>query len=149
MLFQFAPVIEAGIKSGLYEIVRNPVTGQLLGIARDKVTGRFVAHAVGMTTKAAAGLIIDPLIAPTQLVLGGIQMIQTHIGFQETYRKLDVICGWFTNPPNKCRSSASDYSCNWCRNYSRCSLISGEPPPNFKAERRRKATEDRSQRRLY
>lgn len=90
MLFQFAPVIEAGIRSGVYEIVRNPVTGQLLGIARDKATGRFVAHAVGMATKAA-GFTIDPLVAPAQLVLGGLQMIQTHLGFQETYKRLDVI----------------------------------------------------------
>ena len=88
MIFQFAPVIEAGIRSGVYEIVRNPVTGQLLGIARDKATGRFVAHAVGMATKAAG---INPLVAPAQLILGGVNIIQTHMGFQETYRKLDVI----------------------------------------------------------
>ncbi|HEY9783156.1 MAG TPA: hypothetical protein V6D09_23820 [Leptolyngbyaceae cyanobacterium] len=90
MLFQFAPVIEAGIRSGVYEIVRNPVTGELLGIARDKATGRFVAHAVGMATKAA-GLTIDPLVAPAQVLIGGIQMMQTHMGFQKTYRMLDAI----------------------------------------------------------
>jgi hypothetical protein len=90
MLFQFAPVIEAGIISGVYEIVRNPVTGQLLGIARDKATGRFVAHAVGMATKAA-GFTIDPLVAPAQVLIGGIQMMQTHMGFQKTYRMLDAL----------------------------------------------------------
>lgn len=90
MLFQFAPAIEAGIRSGVYEIVRNPVTGQLLGIARDKATGRFVAHAVGMATNAA-GLTIDPLVAPAKALLGGIQMIQTHFGFQKTYRMLDAL----------------------------------------------------------
>lgn len=88
MLFQFAPAIEAGIKSGVYEIVRNPVTGQLLGIARNKATGQFVAHAVGMATKASG---IDPLVAPAKALLGGIQMIQTHFGFQKTYRMLDAL----------------------------------------------------------
>lgn len=91
MLFQFAPAIEAGIKSGVYEIVRNPITGQLLGMARDKATGRFVAHAVGMTVKKAAGLAIDPLTAPLQLGFGVAHMVQTHKGFQETYKRLDVI----------------------------------------------------------
>lgn len=88
MLFQFAPIIEAGIKSGVYEIVRNPVTGQLLGIARDKATGRFVAHAVGLTTNAAG---IDPLVAPARLILDGISIVQTHMGFQKTYRMLDAL----------------------------------------------------------
>lgn len=67
MLFQFAPAIEAGIRSGVYEIVRNPVTGQLLGIARDKATGRFVAHAIGVTR--------DPLVVSAQALVGNIQML--------------------------------------------------------------------------
>ena len=37
MLFQFAPVIQAGIDSGMYEVVRNTVTGQLLGITSVRV----------------------------------------------------------------------------------------------------------------
>jgi len=90
MLFQFAPAIQAGINSGVYEIVRNTATGQLLGIARDKVTGQFVAQAVGITTKAA-GLTIEPLIAPAHLVIGGLQMVQTHKGFQKTYKMLDAL----------------------------------------------------------
>ena len=88
MIFQFAPVIEAGIRSGVYEIVRNPVTGQLLGIARDKATGRFVAHAVGIATKVAG---IDQLIAPAQIILEGINIVQTHMGFQKTYKMLDAL----------------------------------------------------------
>jgi hypothetical protein len=87
MIFQFAPEIQALINSGAYEVVRNS-TGELLGIARNKATGQFVAHAVGMATKAAG---INPLVAPAQLILGGVNIIQTHMGFQETYRKLDVI----------------------------------------------------------
>lgn len=87
MLFQFATAIQAGINSGIYEVVCNPVTGQLLGIVRDKATGQFVAHAVGMTIKAA-GLTIEPLIAPVELLMGGLQMVQTHKGFQKTYKML-------------------------------------------------------------
>ena len=87
MIFQFAPKIQALINSGAYEVVRNSA-GELLGIARNKATGQFVAHAVGMATKAAG---INPLVAPAQLILGGVNIIQTHMGFQETYRKLDVI----------------------------------------------------------
>ena len=74
MMFQFAPAIQAGINHGVYEIVRNTATGELIGIAKNKVTGQFVAHAVGMTTKAA-GFAIDPLIASTQIVMGGMQMV--------------------------------------------------------------------------
>ena len=87
MIFQFASKIQALINSGAYEVVRNSA-GELLGIARNKATGQFVAHAVGMATKAAG---INPLVAPAQLILGGVNIIQTHMGFQETYRKLDVI----------------------------------------------------------
>ena len=90
MLFQFTNAIQAGINSGMYEIVRNPVTGQLLGIARDKATGQFVAHAVGMLNKAGS-FVIEPLIAPAQFVMGGLQMVQTHKGFQETYRRVDMV----------------------------------------------------------
>jgi hypothetical protein len=52
MLFQFAPAIQALINSGNYEIVRDTVSGQLLGIVRDKATGKFVAHAVSLATAA-------------------------------------------------------------------------------------------------
>jgi hypothetical protein len=90
MLFQFAPAIQAGINSGAYEIVRNTATGQLLGLVRDKATGQFVAHAVGLTTKVA-GLSINSLFAPAQLAMGGLHMAQTHLGFQKTYRMLDVL----------------------------------------------------------
>ncbi len=88
MLFQFAPAILAGINSGMYEVVRNTATGQLLGIARDKATGYFVANAVGL---ASNGFSINPLFAPAQLVMGGVQMFQTHKGFQKTYRMLDTL----------------------------------------------------------
>jgi hypothetical protein len=90
MLFQFAPAIQAGINSGAYEVVRNTATGQLLGLVRDKATGHFVAHAVGLTTKVA-DLSINSLFTPIQVAMGGLQMAQTHLGFQKTYRMLDAL----------------------------------------------------------
>lgn len=89
MLFKFAPEVQALIDSGVYEVVRNSA-GELLGIARNKATGKFVAHAIDFTTEAA-GWTIDPLIAPAQLVIGVIQMVQTHKGFQKTYKMLDAL----------------------------------------------------------
>lgn len=74
MLFQFDSAIQAGIDSGMYEVVRNTATKQLLGIVRSKETGHFVAQAIGVTTKAV-GLTIEPLIAPVQFVMGGLQMV--------------------------------------------------------------------------
>jgi hypothetical protein len=61
-----------------------------LGLVRDKATGQFVAHAVGLTTKVA-GLSVNSLFAPAQFAIGGLQMAQTHLGFQKTYRMLDVL----------------------------------------------------------
>ena len=90
MLFQFAPAIQELINSGNYEIVRDTVTGQLVGIVRDKATGKFVAHAVGLATKAT-GFTVNPLFAPAQLVMGGLQMVQTHMGFQKTYTMLNAL----------------------------------------------------------
>lgn len=89
MLFQFAPAIQALINSGNYEIVRDTVTGQLVGIVRDKATGKFVAHAVGLATKV--GSPVNPLFAPAQLVMGGLEMAQTHTGFQKTYTMLNAL----------------------------------------------------------
>lgn len=57
-------------------------------MARDRVTGHFVAHAIGAVVNNNPLL---PLVAPTQFALGGLQMMQTHIGFQQTYKRLDVI----------------------------------------------------------
>jgi hypothetical protein len=90
ILFQFAPAIQALIDSGKYEIVRNAVTGELLGIVRDKATGKFVAHAVGVAIEAT-GFPVNALFAATQVVMGGLQMFQTHMGFQKTYRMLEAL----------------------------------------------------------
>jgi hypothetical protein len=90
MLFQFAPAIQALINSGNYEIVRDTVSGQLLGIVRDKATGKFVAHAVSLASNVI-GSPVNPLFAPVQLVMGGLQMVQTHLGFQKTYTMLNAL----------------------------------------------------------
>jgi len=82
MIFVFPPHIEAGIVSGTYEVVKNSA-GVLLGIARNKATGHFVGTAIH---KAA-----EPFLAIPTFVLDATQMVQTHLGFQETYKRLDVI----------------------------------------------------------
>lgn len=90
MMFQFAPAIQAEINSGVYEVVRNAVTGELIGVAR-RATGEFVALAIGMVTEAG-GLGIDPLLTPPQLATGGLQLVQTQIGFQkQTAKILDLL----------------------------------------------------------
>ncbi len=90
MLFQFAPAIQALIDSGNYEIVRDTVSGQLLGIVRDKATGKFVAHAVSLASNVI-GSPVNPLFAPVQVAMGGLEMIQTHLGFQKTYTMLNAL----------------------------------------------------------
>ncbi|MEG4202198.1 hypothetical protein [Microcoleus sp. Pol12A5] len=82
MVFVFPPHIQAGIISGTYEVVKNSA-GVLLGIARDRATGHFVGAAIGM--------VAEPLLAIPDFVLGVGQMVQTDMGFKETYKRLDVI----------------------------------------------------------
>lgn len=86
MLFQFTPAVQAAIDAGKYVLVYS--NGVPIGMARDRVTGYFVAHAIGAVVNNNPLL---PLVAPTQFALGGLQMMQTHIGFQQTYKRLDVI----------------------------------------------------------
>ena len=89
--FVFPPTIQAGIASGAYEVVRNGATGQLLGIARDTATGRFVGHAVGAVTN---NNILFALLGANPILGGGIgigKMVQTHQGFQAVLNNLNVI----------------------------------------------------------
>ena len=102
MFFVFPPHIQAGIISGTYEVVKNSA-GVLLGIARDRATGRFVGSAIGMVAQplrdtvtghfvgSAIGMVAEPLLAIPDFVLGVAQMVQTDLGFKETYKRLDVI----------------------------------------------------------
>ncbi|MDJ0734858.1 MAG: hypothetical protein QNJ47_12450 [Nostocaceae cyanobacterium] len=50
MLFTFPPAIQAGIEAGKYVVVVSQ-KGNLLGIARERLTGRIVGHAVGVTVQ--------------------------------------------------------------------------------------------------
>ena len=94
LTFVFEPHIQALIDKGVYEIVRNKATGEFLGVVRDKATGQFVKIAIAIVKNSSG---VNPLIAPLQfattVVTSGAQMIQTHKGFQKTYRMLDAIQG--------------------------------------------------------
>lgn len=86
----FRPAIQAGINSGAYEVVRNGA-GQVLAIARDKSTGRFVAQGVGVLTN---NIPLFSLLGTNPILGGAIgigQMIQTHRGFQAVLGNLNAI----------------------------------------------------------
>lgn len=82
MIFTFSDSIQAGIAAGKYARVFT-AGGVPIGIARDVATGRFVGHAIGMG--------INPLISPVSALLGGMQMYQTHRGFQAVQSALGVL----------------------------------------------------------
>ncbi|NJL63084.1 MAG: hypothetical protein HC903_16185, partial [Methylacidiphilales bacterium] len=86
MLFAFTPVIQAGMEAGKYLQVFN--NGIPIGMVRDAATGQFVAHAV---SAAVDGNPLLPLFAPTQFLMKGAGLIQTHMGFQETYRQIGFV----------------------------------------------------------
>jgi len=84
MMFVFPPLIQAGIAAGQYEVVRN-AAGVALGIARNKATGHFVGHAVGMVGNG--GIPFNPVAVPLQFA----QMYQAHQGFQAVQTGLQSI----------------------------------------------------------
>ena len=88
MLFKFSPIIEAGIEAGKYAPVISK-TGVPLSLVRDVATGRFVAHAQGFMN--IAGMPLNPLISPIQLLSSGAQMYQTHRGFQAVQQGLQSL----------------------------------------------------------
>jgi len=87
MLFQFPSIIQAGINAHKYVQVISS-TGAPLSIARDKATGQFVGHAVGVLSNGAA---LNPLTAIPQLAMGAGQMYQMHRGFQAVQASLGVL----------------------------------------------------------
>ncbi|MGL4621829.1 MAG: hypothetical protein ACRCZS_22680 [Chroococcidiopsis sp.] len=87
LLFQFSPIIQAAIEAGKYVQVFT-TNGVPIGMARDPITGRFVAHAIGAVVNNSP---LSPLFTPTHLGMGSLQMMQTHRGFQKTYKELHVI----------------------------------------------------------
>ncbi len=86
MQFQFAPIIEAGILAGKYAQVFT--NGVPIGMARDAVTGQFVAHAIGATVNNSP---LSPLLAVSQVVTSGAQMYQMNRGFTEVLNSLQVM----------------------------------------------------------
>ncbi len=87
MLFQFPPIIQAGIDAGKYAQVISSA-GVPLGMARDAANGQFVGHAVGVLSNGAA---LNPLTAIPQLAMGAGQMYQVHRGFQAVQASLGVL----------------------------------------------------------
>jgi hypothetical protein len=84
MQFIFPPLIQAGLAAGRYEVVRSS-GGVALGLARNKATGQFVGHAVGMLGNG--GIPLNPVVAPFQLA----EMYQIHRGFQAVQTGLQSI----------------------------------------------------------
>ena len=64
MLFQFSPLIQAAVVTGKYAQVFS--NGIPIGMVRDSVTGKFVAHAIGATVN---GNPLSPLISPIQSII--------------------------------------------------------------------------------
>ncbi|HEY9673513.1 MAG TPA: hypothetical protein V6D11_18865 [Waterburya sp.] len=87
MLFQFAPAVQAGIDAGKYVQVFTSA-GIPIGMARDPVTGRFVAHAIGAVVNNSP---LSPLVAASQFATSGAQMYQMHRGFQAVQAGLQTI----------------------------------------------------------
>ncbi|MEH2000470.1 MAG: hypothetical protein V7L00_17270 [Nostoc sp.] len=86
MLFQFAPAIQAAIDAGKYLQVFSD--GVPLSMARDAVSGQFIAHAIGATVNNSP---LSPLIAASNLVMSGAQMYQTQQGFTSVLNGLQTI----------------------------------------------------------
>ena len=86
------PHIQALIDQGLYEYVRKKSTGQIIGVIRDKATGRFVSIAKALATQ---GAMVNPLFAPLQLgtsfISSGMNIYQTHWGFQKTFAMITAL----------------------------------------------------------
>ncbi|MBD2005779.1 MULTISPECIES: hypothetical protein [Cyanophyceae] len=87
MIFEFSPVIQAGIAASKYVQVFTSA-GVPIGMARDATTGQFVAHAVGAVVNNSP---LSPLIAPFQFAMSGVRMYQRHRGFQAVQTSLGVL----------------------------------------------------------
>ncbi|MFP5271410.1 hypothetical protein [Coleofasciculus sp.] len=88
MLFQFPPVIQAGLAAGKYAQVFTSA-GVPIGLARDAATGQFVGHAVSLLNNSGAAL--NPLVAVPQMAMSAGQMYQMHRGFQAVQASLGVL----------------------------------------------------------
>ncbi|BAZ46494.1 hypothetical protein NIES4102_35300 [Chondrocystis sp. NIES-4102] len=87
MIYSFPPIIQLGIAAGKYtQVITN--SGVPIGMARDVVTGRFIAHATGIINN---GIAINPLTFPITPALGVAQMYQSNRGFQATLQGINAI----------------------------------------------------------
>ncbi len=90
--FVFEPHIQKLIAQGIYKIVINSTTGDALPIVRDIATGQFKAFAKQIITQGAN---INPLFTPlnigVNLITSGVEMYQTHRGFQKTYQMINML----------------------------------------------------------
>jgi hypothetical protein len=87
MLFQFSPAVQAAIDAGKYVQVFTSA-GVPIGMARDPVTGQFIAHAIGAVVNNSP---LSPLVAASHLATSGAQMYQMHRGFQAVQAGLQTI----------------------------------------------------------
>jgi len=76
MIFTFSTAVQALMISGKAVQVISK-SGHLLPIARCLLTGKFLE--VGKVSPSSP---LNPLIFPAQLIIGGLQMFQTHSGFK-------------------------------------------------------------------
>jgi hypothetical protein len=87
MLFQFTPAVQAAIDAGKYVQVFTS-SGVPIGIARDPITGRFVAHAIGAVVNNSP---LSPLVGAAQFATGTAQMYQMHQGFSAVQAGLNTL----------------------------------------------------------
>lgn len=86
MQFQFSPLIDAGIQAGKYIPVFS--NGVPISMARDAVTGEFVAHAIAATVGNSP---LSPLLAASQFMTSAVQTYQTQRGFADVMKGLQSI----------------------------------------------------------
>jgi len=86
MLFQFTPAVQAAIDAGKYALVYS--NGVPIGLARDPVTGHFVAQAVSAVVNNSP---VSPLVAASQFATSGTQMYQMHRGFTSVQAGLQAL----------------------------------------------------------
>ena len=86
MLFQFPPLIQAGIEAGKYAPVLS--NGIPLGLARDIATGHFVGPAISVISNGAS---LNPLTVPLNLAMNGVQLHQMNQGFRSLQASIGVL----------------------------------------------------------
>ncbi len=85
MEYIFSATTQALLALGKLEQVRT-ATGLLLPLVKEPATGQVVEMA-----KTVAGSSLQPLVAPAQLIFAPLQMLGTHLGFQQTAASVDRV----------------------------------------------------------